>query len=111
DIQIVTGGTTFNLPGIYTYATQAAPSPAPGATTPATGTASPTASSPPSTPAPPATRKFTVANTDGDGANLRDKPDMTTGKIVANIAEGSVVEVTGPAVDAGGHSWYPVQIG
>jgi subtilase family serine protease len=111
DIQIVTGGITFNLAGAYTYATQAAPSPAPGATTPSDSAASPPASNPPTTPAPPATRKFTVANTDGDGANLRDKPDLATGKIIANIAESSVVDVTGPAVDSGGHSWYPVQIG
>jgi subtilase family serine protease len=111
DIQIVTGGTTFNLPGVYTYATQAPPSPAPGAATPSTGAASPPTATATATSTPPSTQKFAVANTDGDGANLRDKPDMTTGKILANIAEGSVVQVTGPAVDTGGNSWYPIQIG
>ncbi len=112
DIQIVTGGITFNLAGAYTYSTQAPPSPAPGSTTPSTGPAPSPTSSAPATSTPPPAQKLVVANTDGDGANLRDKPDMTTGKILANIAEGSVVQATGPTVaDTAGKSWYPVQIG
>ncbi|MGI8856730.1 MAG: IPT/TIG domain-containing protein [Thermomicrobiales bacterium] len=112
DIQIVTGGITFNLAGAYTYSTQAPPSPPPGATTPSTVPASSPTGTPTATPTPPPAQKLAVANTDGDGANLRDKPDMTAGKILANIAEGSVVQATGPTVmDTGGKSWYPVQIG
>ncbi|MGI8689790.1 MAG: protease pro-enzyme activation domain-containing protein [Thermomicrobiales bacterium] len=121
DVQIVTGGIVFNLPGAYTYSAAAqAPllSPAPATPTPTpTPAASPTPTStpapstpPPSTPTP-STRKFTVANTDGDNVNVRDKPDTNTGKIIISVTEGTQVQVTGPAVTSGGNSWYPVQIG
>lgn len=122
DIQIGTGGIVFNLPGAYTYSASAqAPLLAPVPTTPtSTPTPTPTASpTPTSTPAPatptpptptPSTRKFTVANTDGDNVNVRDKPDTNTGKIITSVTEGTVVQVTGPAVMSGGTTWYPVQI-
>jgi len=51
-----------------------------------------------------------VANTDGEGANLRDKPDMKTGKIITIVVEGTDVQVTGPAVSADGGSWFLVQV-
>jgi len=102
NVQITTGGISFSLANGYTYSADAAP---------LTGTSPPPAdTTPTATPPTPSVKKYVVANTDGDGANLRDKPSMD-GKIVANIAEGSVVQVTGAAVSAGGNSWYPVQIG
>ncbi len=106
DVEIVTGGIRFALPGAYIYSTQAPPSPtAPTATsalTPPTPTPTPT----------PTIRKFTVTNTGGDSVNVRDKPDMTTGKIVTTIPEGTDVQVTGPTIESGsGGTWYPVQIG
>ncbi len=122
DIQIVTGGIVFTLPGAYTYSAQApllAPPPATPTPTPTATpqTAAPTPTSTPATATPtpstpvPSTRKFTVANTDGDNVNVRDKPDTNTGKIVTTVTEGTVVQVTGPAVTSGGTTWYPVQIG
>ncbi|MCA1724211.1 MAG: IPT/TIG domain-containing protein, partial [Thermomicrobia bacterium] len=115
DIQIVTGGIVFNLPGAYSYSAQAPPlSPAPVAPTPTSTpqTAPLTRTSSPATSTPvPSTRKFTVANTDGDSANVRDKPDIRTGKIVTSVTEGTEVLVTGPVVTSGGNTWYPVQIG
>jgi len=115
DIQIVTGGIVFNLPGAYSYSAQAPPlSPAPATptptSTPQTAPSTPTSSPATSTPVP-STRKFTVANTDGDSVNVRDKPDISTGKIVTSVTEGTKVLVTGPAVTSGGNTWYPVQIG
>jgi len=120
DIQIVTGGIAFNLPNAYTYSAQAPPrSPAPATPTP-TPVPQPTSSAPTSTPATatptpstpvPSTRKFTVANTDGDNVNVRDKPDTNTGKIVTTVTEGTGVQVTGPAVTNGATTWYPVQVG
>ncbi len=119
DIEIVTGGIRFSLPAAYTYSAQAAPlapsSPVPTSSSPSPATASPTPKSAPAAPAPtaiatPTPKKFKVANTDGEGANLRDKPDMKTGKVVTIVVEGTDVQVTGPAVDADSGSWYPVQV-
>lgn len=112
DVQIATGGITFNLAGIYTYSAQAPAATMPGATAPSTGTASPPpGATPTATPAAPSVRKFAVTNTDGDGANLRDKPDMKTGKVIVTVAEGAEVQVTGPLVNADGGAWYPVRFG
>ena len=125
DVQISTGGIVFNLPGAYTYSASAqAPAlssatatPTPTPTSTPTPTASPTPTNTPaaSTPTPstptPSTRKFTVANTDGDNVNLRDKADTNTGKIITSVTEGTVVQVTGPVVTSGGNTWYPVQVG
>lgn len=111
NVQIVTGGITFNLAGAYTYSAQAPPSPTPGATAPSTGTPSPTPSATPTASSTaPSVRKFVVANTDGDGVNVRDKPDMQA-KIIGNALEGAEVQVTGPVVQGSGGAWYPVQIG
>lgn len=110
DIEIVTGAIHFTLPKAYTYSAQA---PAPLA--PATPTPPAASSTPTSTPAPttatPTTRKFTVANTDGDSVNLRDKPDGKSGKILTTVPEGTAVQVTGPIINADGATWYPVQVG
>ncbi len=110
DIEIVTGAIHFTLPGAYIYSTQA---PVPLA--PATPTPPGASSTPTSTPAPtiptPTTRKFTVANTDGDSVNLRDKPDGKSGKILTTVPEGTAVQVTGPTVIGDGGTWYPVQVG
>jgi hypothetical protein len=75
----------------------------------------PTASDAPSaTPPRSATaglKRYKVANTDGDGANLRDKADASSG-LVATLAEGTEVQATGAAVaDTSGGSWYPVRAG
>ncbi|MHB8647581.1 MAG: protease pro-enzyme activation domain-containing protein, partial [Thermomicrobiales bacterium] len=101
DVEIVTGGIRFALSSAYTYSTQSAPSPPAPSATPGT---TPTTS-------PPATRKYTVANTGGDRVNVRDAPSMTTGTILASVAEGTDVLVTGPVVQGDDGDWYPVQIG
>lgn len=54
-------------------------------------------------------KRFKIANTDV-GVNLRDKPS-TSGKIVANLPQGTEVQATGAAVDGEGGPWYPVQVG
>lgn len=41
--------------------------------------------------------------------NLRQKPSLT-GAIVTELAEGSELTITGPAVEADGISWYPVTV-
>ncbi len=106
DIEIVTGGIRFFFPGGYTYSAQAAP-----ASPPVSTTASPTAPPPPTPSPPPAPQRLKVANTDGDSVNLRDKPDMKTGKIVATLPEGTEVQATGPPVDGDAGGWYPVRSG
>ncbi len=101
DVEIVTGGIRFALPGAYTYSSQPSPP-----------TASPTPGTAPASSAPaPTTRKYIVANAGGDSVNVRDAPSMTTGKIITSVAEGTDVLVTGPAVDGDDGTWYPVQIG
>lgn len=56
-------------------------------------------------------KRFKVANTDGAGVNMRDKPDVA-GKLVATIAEGTEVQATeGPVDGTSGGTWYKVQAG
>lgn len=89
------------------------PTVAPSATAPARQTATvPVGSAQSSQTLPTVTAKrFVVANTDGVGVNLRDKPDPYTGLIVTNVPEGTEVQSTGPAVDGYGGTYYPVQVG
>ncbi len=85
-------------------ATLPAGSPKPG--TPVAGTGG----TPGGQPALPV-KRFKVANTDGVGANMRDKPDVA-GKLVQTVPEGTEVLASGPAVDGtAGGTWYPVQVG
>ena len=58
--------------------------------------------------------KLFVVNTDGTGVNLRDKPDDTTGKVLANVPEGMQVVATGAAIKSdhpASSSYYPVRVG
>ncbi len=49
-----------------------------------------------------------VANTGGSGANMRDAP-TTGGTVVATLADGDKLTITGDSVDADGHTWWPVK--
>lgn len=49
-----------------------------------------------------------VANTDGQGINLRDAPNRNGG-LVARLEEGTVLEVIGPGRQAGGMRWVNVR--
>jgi hypothetical protein len=49
-----------------------------------------------------------VANTGGDGANMRAEP-ATTGALVKTIPEGTELTVIGPDRDAGGRHWRNVR--
>ncbi len=83
------------------------PAKPPGVGTPAAGTGPTAGGASPILPI----QKFKVANTDGAGVNMRDKPDTKAGKVVTNVPEGTEVQATGPAVDGEGGPWYPVQVG
>jgi hypothetical protein len=49
-----------------------------------------------------------VANTNGDGVNMRDTAS-TTGNVVAMLPEGTPLTVTGDAVEAEQYTWWPVK--
>lgn len=49
-----------------------------------------------------------VANTGGSGVNMRDAPS-TSGKVVATLADGDALTITGDSVVADGHTWWPVK--
>jgi len=79
----------------------AAPSPGtqPGAIDPAT------AASPSPAPAGP---RLKIANTEGQGANLRQRPS-TTAPVLRTLAEGTVVEAIGGETNAEGRAWRNVK--
>ena len=79
----------------------AAPSPGtqPGAIAPATAASpSPDAAGP----------RLKVANTEGQGANLRQRPS-TTAPVLRTLPEGSVVEAIGGETNAEGRAWRNVR--
>lgn len=56
-------------------------------------------------------KRFKVANTDGAGVNMRDKPDVA-GKLITTVPENSEVQaVVGPQDGTAGGTWYQVQWG
>jgi uncharacterized protein YgiM (DUF1202 family) len=59
-------------------------------------------------PAPAADEKVKVANTGGDGANMRSTP-ATSGALVKTIPEGTELTVIGPDRDADGRHWRNVR--
>ena len=81
-------------------------SPGPGASpSPGTGTViSPAASPPPSAPG----ARMKIANTDGQGANMRQRPS-TTAPVLRTLAEGTVVEVIGGETNAEGRNWRNIR--
>ena len=81
-------------------AVASAPSPSPAAS-PAAGLAPPG-------PAPVAGERVKVANTGGDGANMRAEP-ATTAALVRAIRDGTELEVIGADREAGGRNWRNVR--
>jgi hypothetical protein len=61
---------------------------------------------PSATPTPPSLR---VANTGGNGANLRDAP--ATGRVLIILSDGALVAVVGPDQQASGKTWKEVRDG
>jgi hypothetical protein len=78
----------------------ASPSPAPGGTV-----ISPAAS--PSPSAAPGVR-MKIANTEGQGANMRQRPS-TTAPVLRTLPEGTVVEVIGGETQAEGRAWRNIR--
>lgn len=81
-------------------------SPVPGASpSPGTGTViSPAASPSPSAPA----ARMKIANTDGQGANMRQRPS-TTAPVLRTLAEGTVVDAIGGDTNAEGRNWRNIR--
>jgi hypothetical protein len=80
-------------------------SPGPGASpSPGAGTII----APVSSPSPAAGTRMKIANTDGQGANMRRTPS-TTAPVVRTLTEGTVVEVIGAEMNAEGRSWRNVR--
>jgi hypothetical protein len=80
-------------------------SPVAGAS-PSPVTISPGAGASPS-PAQPVTR-MKIANTEGQGANLRQRPS-TTAPVLRTLPEGTVVEVIGGETNAEGRAWRNIR--
>lgn len=71
--------------------------------------AEPQATAPPAASSPPAAAptSLMVGGTDGGGARLRDAPGLAS-VVLATIADGQVIQVTGTATSADGYEWAPV---
>ncbi len=54
--------------------------------------------------------KVVIANTGGQGANLRAKPS-TSAEVVSTLPDGTQLEVTGTSVTGDGYTWWPVKAG
>jgi hypothetical protein len=81
-------------------------SPAPGASpSPGSGTVIGPAASP--SPSAPGTR-LKIANTEGQGANMRQRPS-TTAPVLRTLPEGTVVEAIGGETNAEGRAWRNVR--
>lgn len=94
-------------------ATQPQQSPSAATAAPAPATAAPPATpAPKPTAAPPAPGviggKNRIANTEGGGVNLRDRPSAG-GTALKLIDEGAIVEVVGPDVPSEGKTWRNVR--
>jgi hypothetical protein len=76
------------------------------ATSPSPGTG--TMISPAASPSPAAAVRMKVANTEGQGANLRQRPS-TTAPVLRTLAEGTVVEVIGNETTAEERTWRNVR--
>jgi len=85
--------------------------PSPSVPSPVVG-ASPSPSTiiqPAASPSPVATAaRLKVVNTDGQGANMRQRPS-TTAPVLRTLPEGAVVEVIGGETNAEGRSWRNVR--
>lgn len=102
-----TGAAASGVPPVITVPASTAP------ILPVTGTPGASGSARPSTTAATTGtgKRFKVANTDGAGVNMRDKPDVN-GKLIATIPEGTEVQALGNPVDGtSGGTWYNVQVG
>jgi hypothetical protein len=79
----------------------------PGAVaSPSPGSLGPSAGASPS-PAQPVAR-MKIANTEGQGANLRQRPS-TTAPVLRTLPEGTVVEVIGGETNAEGRAWRNIR--
>lgn len=52
--------------------------------------------------------KMKIANTEGQGANMRQSP-ATTAPVIRTLSEGTVVDVIGNETNAGGRNWRNVR--
>jgi hypothetical protein len=99
---------------VVTVITSSSPTARPGLGTPlpvATGGAA--GASGTATPKPAGAAKFkngdkvVIGNTGGSGANMR-KDASTSGAIVATLADGAQLTITGDSKKADGYTWWPV---
>lgn len=86
-----TATTSTGTPAVIATATAPSASGTPGGTTEITNGAN-----------------VVVANTNGDGVNMRDAAS-TTGNVVAMLPEGTALTVTGDSVNAEQYTWWPVK--
>jgi hypothetical protein len=65
---------------------------------------------PSASPSPAASSgvKMKIANTEGQGANMRQSPS-TTAPVIRTLSEGTVVDVIGNETNAGGRNWRNVR--
>ena len=84
-----------------------AASPVPASPSPA-ALGSPVVIGPAASPSPVAIGRARVANTDGQGANMRQRP-TTTAPVVRSIPDGTVVEIIGADQQAEGRTWRNVR--
>ena len=86
------------------FAIVASPSPSPSPIADASPSPSPSPSPAPS----PAAQRARVVNTEGQGANLRERPSATAER-VRSLQDGTVVDIIGPDQTVEGTVWRPVR--
>lgn len=109
DTPAATATATATMPPIVTNGTPTVPSTAgsPNPLTTPTAAATEASTSAPGGGEIAVGSSVVVANTGGDGANLRDQAS-TEGAVVATLPDGTALEVTGDAVEAENYIWWPV---
>ncbi|MBA2446986.1 MAG: hypothetical protein H0V51_03070 [Chloroflexi bacterium] len=101
---------TLTVPTPFIMVGGPSPSPSPGvaAPPPTPGPSPPSAAPKPAASPSPALERVRVANTEGEGANLRERPSGSATRL-KNLAEGTLLDVTGPNQQGEGRTWRPVR--
>jgi hypothetical protein len=105
---VATATLTVPTPVITIGSPSPSPSPGVAAPSPSPAPSAPSVATKPAASPSPALERVRVANTEGEGANLRERPSGSATRL-KNLPEGTLLDVTGPNQQAEGRTWRPVR--